>query len=254
MKQINQINTACKNCIFANYQDITQIGCKINELDKLRNNNIEILDAYDEEKEFYVINANKCFKYRTSHWNGSSLSLREQQKKISKEISIKYHAIIFANNNIQDIKDTLDSLMSQSLLPVYITIVRYSTSNIKPIELYDMMKNINIKWRIENVINEIDDDAIIDIIVPFVTVPIYTIFYAGFKVPKYTFSRLNYKIHNKFLNFAVILPNSTNNGKIVSRFIHTYYQGNKDISLIKKLESEQCPLIQITKLFPSFPI
>lgn len=66
--QINTIHTPCKSCVFAKYDNNTQNGCELNYLDKYRTKNASILEAYDDEKEFYIINGKKCMGYRENKW------------------------------------------------------------------------------------------------------------------------------------------------------------------------------------------
>ena len=56
METIKPIHTPCKDCTFAIYEGKTQNGCHLNLLEKYKNKNLEILEAYDEQKEFYIIN------------------------------------------------------------------------------------------------------------------------------------------------------------------------------------------------------
>ena len=55
MTPISKIHTPCKDCVFALYNDITQVGCKTKTLDIFKQRGVTILEVYDEEKEFYVI-------------------------------------------------------------------------------------------------------------------------------------------------------------------------------------------------------
>ena len=60
MSTINAVHTPCKNCVFAIYDNITQTNCALHYLDIYRDKDIEILEAYDNDKEFYIINNKKC--------------------------------------------------------------------------------------------------------------------------------------------------------------------------------------------------
>ena len=252
---INKIHTPCKICIFALYNDkITQTGCKLNRLKIFKKHKVEILEAYDEEKEFYVINNMKCLHWRPENWKWSKSSQRKQQIKIDEEIAIHYNAIIFTNDNIEDTKLTLLSLQKQSLLPSNITLVRYPNSKLTPMQLMDLVKDNNIPWRVENVIQNYSDEEIINIIIPFVSATLYTTFRGGFEVPCNTFSELNKKIQDELLFFGMLLPNSTNNGMVVNQKLHTLYQGNKDTPLQQKLERDECPnLVPLSQIISTFP-
>ena len=60
-------NTSCKDCVFAEYEEVTQTGCRMNMIKKYSNNE-NIIECYDEEKEFFVIKARICPYMRTKLW------------------------------------------------------------------------------------------------------------------------------------------------------------------------------------------
>jgi len=243
MQNIDSIHTACKNCIFATYEDNTQKDCMLDELYLFRKHNIEILEAYDEEKEFYIINKNKCLKYRTKDWKYTNEGLIEQEKMVWDEISLRYHAIIFADDNLENIKTTVQSLLDQELRPVYITIVRQFDNDLLPSQIHEVVKECPIRWRIENIIKDCATEEIIDMIVPFVKVPIYTVFKAGCNVPRMMFSYLNERVHKLQLNLILLTPDKYGNGMVVSTKIHETYQGNLNDTLENKLIKDGCTFI-----------
>jgi hypothetical protein len=53
---IKAIHTPCKNCVFAKYDGKTQTDCHLDMTTKFSSKGIEIIKAYDEEKEFDIIN------------------------------------------------------------------------------------------------------------------------------------------------------------------------------------------------------
>lgn len=55
----NILRTSCKNCVLAIYKGKTQVGCHADRIEKFEN----IIEAYDEEKEFYVVER-LCNYYR----------------------------------------------------------------------------------------------------------------------------------------------------------------------------------------------
>lgn len=73
MKSLQQdhkiIRTSCKDCVFAQYENNTQVNClhnRIKTFKQLLENNDDfqlVVEAYDNEKEFYVINR-FCNLYR----------------------------------------------------------------------------------------------------------------------------------------------------------------------------------------------
>ena len=115
------LDTPCKNCIFAKYNGITQYGCKLDKLDIFRKHDTYISEAYDEDKEFYVIKNRTCIEFRTTRWKHINEPLWDQKDRLRQENEIRYQAIIIVNDNLQDTLTTLDSLVNQSIPPRYIT-------------------------------------------------------------------------------------------------------------------------------------
>jgi hypothetical protein len=65
--------TSCKNCLFAVYTDKTQTGCIANRIEKFGN---EVIEAYDDSKEFYVIDR-LCNLFRSESWNNGEADLEK---------------------------------------------------------------------------------------------------------------------------------------------------------------------------------
>lgn len=72
----NVVRTSCKECVLALYENNTQVGCLAERLDKF-----DKFEAYDEDKEFYVIER-LCNYYRDNkekYCEGSEIDLRKIQ-------------------------------------------------------------------------------------------------------------------------------------------------------------------------------
>ena len=65
-----QLQTSCKECVFAVYEDdffYTQTGCAANKINEHEAQG-HLIEAYDDEKEFYVIDC-LCTYFRPPAWN-----------------------------------------------------------------------------------------------------------------------------------------------------------------------------------------
>lgn len=163
MSEIKTIHTSCKNCVFAKYDNITQTACELNYIEKYKKNNIAILEVYDEDKEFYVINDKKCIGYRENKWfNQYGLEHASLEKKIQKfqELNnIQYLLVIdlkyFSKNDLSDLKNQISCCI---IKPQKIIIIRYR--NTSDDFKYDNIKNlfdgddIKCKWRIQTMVDE----------------------------------------------------------------------------------------------------
>lgn len=85
--------TSCKDCVFATYNGMTQIGCAADRLKHL-----EVEECYDEEKEFYVTKNTSCTMIRKADWLNKNESIENEVKRARKEIEFKYIVITSAEN------------------------------------------------------------------------------------------------------------------------------------------------------------
>ena len=97
-QQDRKLQTSCKNCTFAIYDGITQTGCSANRIEKFDQS--DIIEAYDNEKEFYVINK-FCNLYRSQSWNGGQPDL----DKALIESSLDFDIMINCNSIDTDFKN-----------------------------------------------------------------------------------------------------------------------------------------------------
>lgn len=160
-EQINTIHTPCKDCVFAKYENNTQIGCELEYISKYKNKNIEILEAYDKDKEFFIINGKKCIGYREIKWfNQFDLKDSSIQDKITKfyELnSLDYLLVIDLKNiDLDQMESILAQIDSLSIKPKKLIIVRYADNKSYP---YSVMKNLLDKytnghiWRIQTILD-----------------------------------------------------------------------------------------------------
>jgi hypothetical protein len=254
---IAQLHTPCKDCVFAKYKDIEQIDCNLGLLEIYKKHGIDIIEVFDEEKEFFVINNIKCVYKRTINWKYGSCPLAEQISQVREETHLRFHAIILAKDNLEDVKNTLNSLIDQTLKPEHITIVRPYDSQIAPSQLAELCQYLPMKWRVENLVKPFDNlEDILKIILPFVRYKVYTVYYAGFIVPPDTLQDISTNVIDKFLSFMIILPNKDGNGMVGLSVVNEYYANHPGRSLKEKLEKDKCPpqlLIPITQILSYFP-
>jgi hypothetical protein len=164
MSNINPIHTPCKKCEFAKYNENTQTDCHLNLIYKYKNKNTEILEVYDNDKEFYVINGKKCFGYRESSWfdkkNLGHLSLDEKIEYIQKHNFIQYLLVVDLKEftTDQDLEMLKFQLCSLVIKPKKIILIRYQNDDKR--HDFDNLKrlleesNLGCKWRIQTVIED----------------------------------------------------------------------------------------------------
>jgi len=161
-QSINPIHTPCKKCVFAKYENKTQIDCELKYLDIYRNKNIEILEAYDEDLEFYVINQKKCIGYREPKWFdmvGLSNSTLEEKITKYKELNKIHYALTIdtLNMTVDNFENIIKSVSGLSIKPQKLIIIRHLVDNHQlPYNIIESTFNkYDIKniWRIKTVLD-----------------------------------------------------------------------------------------------------
>lgn len=132
--QINTVHTSCKNCVFAKYENNTQTGCELNYLSVYKNKDISIVEAYDNEKEFFIVNGKKCIGYRENKWfdqfNLEDDSLQSKIDIFKKHNSLDYLLTInLKNMNISQLESLLSQIQECSIKPKKLIIIRYADNN-----------------------------------------------------------------------------------------------------------------------------
>jgi len=240
--------TICRDCIFAKYEGNTQIDCSLNKLEQLASVGANILEVIDEtEKEFYVIDGIFCMWCRNPEW-AKSHKTSEWLSDIEKEMRILYQVIIWANDNIDDLRKTVESAVNQTVPPKHITVIRPPRCKLQPPNIISVLNEVcvledgtPIQWRNQNCIDNIEDTSLtVDDLLEFVGLPYYGIFNAGYEIHPRLFEVLGNKINNEMFKFAVIEPDKDGNGYIASTSIHKFYVGNVEKPLLEKIRDDEC--------------
>ena len=117
-KMLSQIHTSCKNCVFANYtaDGLVQSGCKLGKIQDYKKAGIDILDVYDDELQFSVINGRVCLFYRNEE------VMEQYPKDIWKDIvklqtKVPYHAMVLIepDTTFKEVKKTCKNLKNQEI-------------------------------------------------------------------------------------------------------------------------------------------
>jgi hypothetical protein len=96
--QDQMIQTSCKNCIFALYEDQTQTGCYASRIYKYQKLD-KVVEAYDNDKEFYVVKS-FCNMYRNSSWNNGEADSQKAYEEASIAFDIYIDCSELNENNV----------------------------------------------------------------------------------------------------------------------------------------------------------
>lgn len=162
MSSISSIHTPCKDCVFAAYDGLTQTNCHLDYLSKYKDKNCEILEVYDDEKEFYVINDKKCLGYRDNRWikkcELEHATLDDKIKKFQETNKIQYLMMIDLQNFDKEKLNKLNLQIKKcDILPEKIIFIRYQNDindfTYENITQFLASANINCKWRIQTMVD-----------------------------------------------------------------------------------------------------
>jgi len=233
----SKVQTSCKDCIFAVYEDKTQIGCEANNrLEKYRHQG-RVTDAYDDDKEFSVIDS-ICVFCKNKDWAPEQKCLQQKYDVLRHIATIKYESIVLVgpDQTLEDIKVTVDSLANQILLPKKITLILALGNHIKMGRIHSLMNTTLVKWQAKHMLDsDIDENKAIDQALKFDKHQYYAVFRAGYFVPDWIFNALDIMVNDKLMNFTMIKADADGNGLIVPRSIHEHLGGNFEQPLIEKI-------------------
>jgi len=237
---LSQVHTACRYCVFAEYEDNTQTGCKLNKLDDYRAAGIDIVEVYDEGANFNIIDGRICLFYR----NESSLEsyARDTWEEMTiMQTKIPYHVILFVEegDSLFVIKTALRKLKEQAIKPNMVTIVNkqympYVKDNdkyLKPSIILEALSTSGFhKYSIKNIFDtDLDDRSLIDLVfdssknLPY---PFYIVFRADFDIPSNFSKEFNDAITISMYQVGFASPIDDLNGMIVNRTAHKKHSGN----------------------------
>ena len=241
--RIEKFHTSCQDCIFSHCKEAHQVGCRWkkgskDKIDEYRNLGISIVEAYNNRGDFYILNGIKCHYKRTQVW--SDKVPKNKMERVLHENRMKYQAIIFAENSLENIEITVQSLMGQKIPPQHITIVRYRTSTVQPSVIAPYLEGIGLPWKIENILDDQTTDMnIIDKIMKFHKYPYYVTLYAWTILPQDFIEMVNTQIYDKNFKFAVLVDGDEPLPVLTSTSIHYAYGGNNPTSLVEKLTHDK---------------
>jgi hypothetical protein len=100
--------TSCKNCVFASYDGNTQSDCKAGRIDIYREKDI-VIEAYDNDKEFFVIKG-FCNYYRSKSWNNGKVDLNKAKSEVAPSFDIMIDCENLDSNSQKTILKSLENL------------------------------------------------------------------------------------------------------------------------------------------------
>lgn len=229
MTTISHIHTNCKECVFAQYDQNTQIGCGLDYINRYKEKGVRVLEVYDSDKEFYVLNDKKCIGYRENKWltnnNLSNDSDMLNRVSIYKETNtIDYIAIIDTKNlKLDDLINIFDQISYSKILPKKVFIIRYNDNeNFKFENLKSILDNLQYAWKINTCVGDSTFSYFMDNIATFNK---QARFVVSIIAPSDHISKVittaNDIVHNKLDTFMIV-GNKDKTCLIFSSYVYKY--------------------------------
>lgn len=216
--QLKPTDTSCKECCFATYEGKTQTRCSLNKLELFRKAKIDILEAYDNDKEFYVLCDKKCIWWRNYQW---ATKRSNPNKDVLEESLLKVCYVIYCDIHTcaNDLNNTLSCIKNDDLQPLRILIIN-NGAQIKPSEvkrLCNIDHNLKNKWSLEIIIHpDLDLEKSLSVSANKLVGQYTAVFFAGKLIPNGFISVLD-KIINTYMEPVLFQ-------KVEEHFSYTLFQ------------------------------
>ena len=231
------LTTSCRDCCFATKKGKVQTGCLLGRIDKFSAQNIEIVDAKDQEGNKFSVLKSWCSAYRNEIWKTAHKD-EDLKEALDNEIYPKVNFLILAKDSLNEIEVTVNSILNQEKFKakqiiivtcndeVYFEAIQQSRS---------LLEDSGLLFKVQVVRNDISDLAIVDEVFANFHNGFYSIFECGKEVPKDLISVLNSALNDNVEKVGYIKPYDGINGMTAQCVLHKFLYGNKDATLEEKL-------------------
>jgi hypothetical protein len=247
MTAISRAHTSCKDCIFAVYDGKTQTGCDFNNrVEKYREKGL-LVDAKDDENEFFIVNRKFCLAKRNYQWlkqQGFDHSTTERLvDAVRDEMSINYAYIVYideaTDESIEKLHLTLKSVLSNKIKPHEIIVVN-NTNGTEFFEhrLVNMItgsvQGTGVKWSLKNIVEQCGRSRALLISVKEVNVRLFLICDVGYEIADSYISRLDTIVNDELRDFVCIVGPDI---LITNPLLYKTIKGDMNESFVEKIYS-----------------
>ena len=244
MKELLQeINTSCKDCIFATWEDDSQIGCELGKIELYREKGTTIIEAFDDEdKEFFVVKA-WCSTYREELWK-TAHSDKDLIEQIDQETYPKInYCIVIDSLDKDNFQKTLESIKRQKYSPKRILVTCTSPKDYMPILHYvkaDLEDLYGSNFRVHCVGEDMSFEAILDDSFKLSANGFYMGLKCGDELPEDASDLVHYALNKKLKSIALIKNGDNLSGTLHQAVLYKYLYGYRGAPFeIKLIEGEE---------------
>lgn len=237
---LSQIHTACRDCVFAQYKENTQVGCKLDKINDYKNAEIPIVEAHDGNKEFYVINGRVCLSFRNEEvLKDYPVNSWEEIVKLQTKVPYQIICFIEEDDKLIDLKNFIKSIKRQEVQPNRVTFINKQYSNyinktkpaLDPKTILEVIQDNNFhQYQLRNAYDlEVTNRDWIDMVfdnTKDLPIPFYFTFDCNKEIPDNFTKEFNDAICIKMLQIGVAIPNEGLHGYIGNKIAHKKHAGN----------------------------
>lgn len=238
-----EINTSCKDCCFANWQDKTQIGCSLARLERFRSNGAEVAVNTDEESGLthFVIKGRECVTWRDKDWvEKLDMGVVAQERALSEcVVPVTVIGYIGRRHKMYDVKRFIRAIQSQEVKPKEIILLNCSCGNIKGPSISNLLDKLPITWKNSTLVGEPTKNEAVDSVIKKVSSTYYTLFNVNYQPPKEFIKRINDSLLLRCERWILAKPNKAGEGLVVNTLSAKSFENNRPmvVSLDGKTES-----------------
>jgi hypothetical protein len=246
--EFHVVNTSCRDCVFAEFKDPdpkrswTQTGCELGRLDKFREQGTDVVEAYNGQDEFFVVNGRACTAFRSikSDWY-HNVPPDNQAAAVRAELTVRVDVLVpvmYDGPNLERLTDTLVSLKRQKVKPSSVVVLN-NADGVKTSSLIVFLRKAaeGLNWTVTEVKERKPDgsrqnvDRVVDLVAGNLKGHFYTLLSPGDTLPETFTEDLDKAVVDDMARFVALTPNKDGVGQTVALGFHRapMVNGNKGI-------------------------
>ena len=253
-----KVHTSCVDCIFAKYDGKIQTGCSFNRVEKFKSSGCEIVDAENEDKQFFVI-GRFCNAYRKPAWKElventlltesgkapvcpSKYSHEELMQKARDEMSLRCGVMVLMNpeSTMSEAEETIHAIFKQkNNKPEYIVVVNNSKESHSEVisRMHHVVQDRCVFYAVKIRGGVATTEQALDYGFHNIKNSYFICFEAGYTPPENLIDFLDYKLNEEMQQLLLSMPTKgSTNGFFTQSAIYKFLYGNNTTIFFDKLK------------------
>lgn len=242
------MDTLCRDCVFAQWDGRTQVGCDWNRLDKFDEVGTKIMGEEDKAtgKQYFRICGRICNTCRHPT-TLKGVPARKWKEKVREEIKVRIAMMVYVDSDEQeqDCIRTLESFRNQTATPHEIVVIYNNGGSEAPPAYAEWLSDVPTFWRVEQMRElGIGFGKAVDLTVDNkdTTSVYYTVCRAGYTYPINYVETIDKAINDDLDRFVLLLPDRDGDGLFAQVSLHKILSGN-----VGKIRQEDGSVLSVDK-------